>query len=202
MPIRRGALCNSLLLRKVHVGQSLTSGVSFVSAKYLLPCHCGQHVVVEPRQAGETVVCSCGVLIQVPTMLGMKALEPAMEETFRANADWGWPHRTLLVGLVLVAAAIAAVILLWSHRPVSSSEIVTPEQIQANARQLTPIQTWTIWETMKQGLDQRIDQPYVDAMTRFHIWMTVAAICLVVGAGMTIAGWAKGGRFGVAEEGV
>lgn len=42
-----------------------------VSSKYLLPCLCGQQIPIEPRQAGETVACRCGISLQAPTMRKM-----------------------------------------------------------------------------------------------------------------------------------
>jgi len=167
-----------------------------VSAKYLLPCHCGLHIVIEPRQAGETVVCSCGVSLQVPTMLGMSALEPVIEESTAppAEADWGWPHATLLIGLVMVAAAFVLVVLVYWNRPISRFDVITPEQIRETARQLPPVRTWDAWEMMKQGLDQRTDQPYADAMTRFRIWRVATAVLALAGVGLVVAGLAMGGR--------
>jgi hypothetical protein len=46
-------------------------------AQYLLPCTCGQMVRVESAQAGGRAVCSCGKELAVPTLRGLKALEPA-----------------------------------------------------------------------------------------------------------------------------
>jgi hypothetical protein len=42
--------------------------------KYSLTCECGQSQPVEPRQAGQSLICACGKTLQVPTMLQIKRL--------------------------------------------------------------------------------------------------------------------------------
>ena len=50
-----------------------------VSTKYLLPCSCGKSVPVETSQAGQEVVCECGLTLTVPSMLKIKKLQQADE---------------------------------------------------------------------------------------------------------------------------
>lgn len=50
------------------------------STKYLLPCECGQSIVIEVGQAGQLVTCACGKAQEAPTMRGIRALAPAEAE--------------------------------------------------------------------------------------------------------------------------
>ena len=158
--------------------------------KYLLPCPCGLETVVEPRQAGETVRCACGSSLQAPTLLEMSALDPAPEETrARPNVpSWGAWHRVMLVGAALVSAALVAAVWLYVQRPVSRFAF-DPDEILRAVQHMPPRQTWENWEAVKQGLDRRTDQEYVDALVRFHVWegvfgglAAIGVVLLAVGA--------------------
>jgi hypothetical protein len=163
-----------------------------MSAKYLLSCGCGQRNVVGPPQAGETIVCQCGAALEVPAMLAMTALEPAPTDSMRAAADsvWGWRQQMLLLGVVLVSAAMALGVWLYVKRP--PADIVDPENIQRTARRFPPALTWTVWQTMKQGLDRRVDQDAV-RNREIHGWMVAgAAILGLLGAALAVAGLSAG----------
>jgi hypothetical protein len=160
-----------------------------VTAKYLLPCSCGQQVVIEPRQAGETIPCFCGAPLQVPTLLDMAALDPAPPELAATPPapTWGWKHRLQLSGVVLLLLAIILGVLLHFERPIAPFDTINPEQLQQDARKLTPSRTWDIWEMMKQGLDRRTDQKYADAMFRFRVWQAAVAGVALCGIAMIVA---------------
>ncbi|MGL6195868.1 MAG: hypothetical protein ACRC2T_13715 [Thermoguttaceae bacterium] len=51
-----------------------------MAQKYLLPCTCGESVPIETTQAGQTVTCSCGLQLQVPTLLKIKKLPEYKEQ--------------------------------------------------------------------------------------------------------------------------
>ncbi len=161
-----------------------------MSANYLLPCRCGQRLVVEPRRAGETIICSCGASLQIPTMLEMARLEPAPVESVASPADsgWSWRQRMLLVGIVLVSVAIFAGFLVFISQPIPPINQIDPEQIQENAKRLSPVRTWEIWQAMKQG-PGRIDQRYAAALVRFHAWAGITAVVAAIGGAFLIMGW-------------
>jgi hypothetical protein len=164
-----------------------------VSAKYFLPCRCGQQVVVEPRQAGQTVVCPCGEMLPVPTMLEITALEPVPPEPSlpAAREGWGRAQRMVLLGGVMLFLAIVAGIALQRTRPVAQSDIFDSESIRESAKTLSPPATWYYWTQMKQGLDRRTDQQYEAAMVRFRVWMVMAVIAALCGAALIGIGVAK-----------
>ena len=161
-----------------------------MSAKYLLPCRCGQQIPVEPRQAGQKVVCSCGATMQVPRLLEIMALEPAPDESNAppAAASWGWRQRTKLLGSILLSVAVLAAVLLLMNRPISRFQEVSPEEVLRNAHKMTPTETWNYWQWAKQGLDRRTDQQHAAAVVRFRIWLAATAIVALTGGGLIVLG--------------
>jgi hypothetical protein len=155
-----------------------------VTAKYLLPCSCGRRIIVEPRQAGETIACPCGASVQAPTLLRMTSLEPApvVSELVAQSSGsaWGPRNQMRLLGGLLVLAAIIGGVWLFFQRPTSRFDAVDPEQLRETAKNLPPLRTWQIWEQMKQGLDRRIDQQYVrDLYIAYFARGFVIALALV-----------------------
>jgi hypothetical protein len=75
---------------------------------YLLPCpSCGAKNPVETRQAGETVPCACGKPLSVPTLRGLRQLEPAANEAPPPEAapKRGWsPIHGFMFSLGLIVA--------------------------------------------------------------------------------------------------
>jgi len=164
-----------------------------VTVKYLLPCACGQKVLVEPRQAGESVVCACGSPLDVPTLLGITALERVEEEPEpRAPPEqWGKRQRLLLLGTVVFAFAVAGGIWLLMHQPKSPFDAIDPEQIRQSAQTLRVWQSWEAWQSMKVGLDRRTDQQYAAAVTRFRIWLGVVVTLTLTGTALIAVGMKK-----------
>jgi hypothetical protein len=178
-----------------------------VSAKYLLPCRCGQNVVVEPRQAGETTVCSCGQSLPIPTYLEMTALEPAPDEPVAPvpGSTWGWRQQMVLVGIVLLSAAVAVGILAYTSRPITPIEVfdLNKSQVEENAKNLSPVKTWLFWNNMKQvGLIRHTNPKYEAAMVVFRVEQTVAVALALAGLALIgIGGRKKKGAMQSAEVG-
>jgi hypothetical protein len=159
-------------------------------------------VVVEPRRAGETIVCSCGESLQVPTMLEMAALEPAPPEPVAPSSGpaWNWRQGMLLLGgfFVLAAIVIGAVVYHWD-RPIPQADQISPEQFRAMAGKLTPTQTWAVWESMKQGLDRRTDIQYEILLAHYHGLLSIDAVLALIGIALIAVGIWKTGRQGDRE---
>ncbi len=166
-----------------------------MSNKYLLPCRCGQQIIVEPREAGQTSVCPCGQSFLIPTMLEMARLEPAPAEASPpAEHVWGWQHGLVLSGVALVVMAVALACLVRWFRPVAPIDAIDPEALRQSAGKLTPLQTWHYWGLMKQGLDRRTDQIYEAALTQYHIWESVAGVGALAGVALIGVGVGIGKR--------
>jgi hypothetical protein len=164
-----------------------------VSAKYLLPCRCGQNTVVEPRQAGETVVCPCGQTLPIPTLLEMAALEAAPAETpLPSRAAWGSRHGLMFLGAALVVVGMGFGIFFHYYRPIPPIDTIDPETIRQGAKHLPPAVTWRYWRMMKQGLDRRTDQKFADDMTVYYWKQGFAAILTISGFVLIVTAVAKG----------
>jgi hypothetical protein len=172
-----------------------------VSAKYLLPCRCGQTVTIESRQAGETVTCVCGETLSVPTMLGIIALEAAPDASSQQSANrWEWRQRLLMLGAVMLVAAVIAAIWLYKTRPISITELIDPEMVRQKVGEWPPALSWKIWELRKLGLDRQTDRAYEAALVRFHVWETTAAIVAVIGLVLVALGIATKRRAVAADH--
>jgi hypothetical protein len=173
-----------------------------MGVKYVLPCPCGVQTNVEPRQAGQIILCSCGAPLQVPTLLDMTALEPASVDLAPESAPevWGSGDRLRLIGAMLVLAALIGGLWLYFARPISRFNLIDPEQIRQNAQKLPASQTWALWQQMKQGLDRRTDEQYAEAVLRFRLWQAVIAGATLVGVALIAAGAAMAKRGGHAPH--
>jgi hypothetical protein len=84
------------------------------SMKYLLPCPaCNSPLPVETGQAGQTIRCTCGNSVEVPSIRGLRTLEPLADERPAAST---WTKRkgllflgaALSIGGLIAAGAVAA----------------------------------------------------------------------------------------------
>lgn len=73
-------------------------------SKYFLPCECGKGIAVDVRQAGQQIACECGQLLEVPTLRGIRALEPVgeIEPSSRQTADWNSSRGTIFAGSLIL----------------------------------------------------------------------------------------------------
>lgn len=113
-------------------------------ATYLLPCSCGRETPVEPRQAGETVLCECGRTCAVPTMREIQNLHPASipfpTTTATAKPAWGNPQRFLVVGLMVFVLAVIVAIVLYRQIPPRFAGIPSPEAEREIIKHLSLVQ--------------------------------------------------------------
>ncbi len=161
-----------------------------MGVKYLLPCSCGRETVVEPRQAGETVLCACGLPLQIPTLLEMTSLETAGQEAVGepAPAAWQTRDRVVLLGTLLTAAAVVAGIWLDFKRPHSNFEI-DPYEVWRSAQRMSPSMAWTEWQRMKKtGIDLRTDTKYSRDLLANHVGLGVAVVIGLVGVALIAGG--------------
>jgi hypothetical protein len=103
---------------------------------YLLSCTCGQKLTVSSRQAGESLRCSCGTMLEVPTMRGLRELEAVQPAGTPRAGSWGGRQQAVLL---LVACAIGlcgiAGYLAWTRPPDPTP--APPPVVEANV----PLQT-------------------------------------------------------------
>lgn len=143
--------------------------------KYLLPCSCGEKITIEISQAGQTVPCSCGNTLDVPTMQGIRQLEPFLESQSEAEASssYGGVIGVALIGLMIFAAG--ALYTGWEsmRRP-----------ILIDMDYLSPWDTWLIWEQdLHEGvrIPEFAESPYLKAMKEHRRYMAVGIAFTVLG---------------------
>ena len=115
-----------------------------MSAKYLLPCSsCGEKIPVEVGQAGQQIECDCGASLDIPTMVGIRALqrvEPSPEDQ-RPISRWEARHGVLLVGAVITVAALCMAAYVHQIRP-----------RMIDVEEMDPFQTWLAWQFLREGV--------------------------------------------------
>ena len=128
--------------------------------QYLLPCTCGQKVRVANAQAGGQVQCVCGQRLSVPTLRGLRSLEPAPPEAnVKAAAGWSRLHGAVFAAALLVATGGAAIAVYhgWRYLQVMPfAKDYSPDVIRAEAAhidELSPVETLTHWSKLvEEGL--------------------------------------------------
>ncbi len=168
--------------------------------KYNLPCPCGDYVVIEPRQAGQTVNCSsCGESLEVPKFREISKLEPAERKTEKKPADkaaWSPVQGGLFVGgivCVLVGLGIASYFF-WesskynAERPTLDQIYYTPESNE-RLEQAGGVEMLAIWdEVTRDGLVRTGKPGWLQAqeiMQTYQIVGGIGAFIALAGASMT-----------------
>lgn len=107
-----------------------------MSNQYLLPCECGRTLPIEVHQAGQSLTCSCGKQLTVPSLRAIRQLPAATAEAGPASAKsadagkkWGPLQGTVFfLGAILFIAGIA--ISAHSYYIYSLASQVKPDQTQ------------------------------------------------------------------------
>lgn len=165
-----------------------------MSSKFLLTCSCGRQHVVQPSQAGDRVLCECGVQLDVPTLRRLKTLPPAAEEaTEKKQAAWGPSQGLMMSGAAILLLALVMTGYLYMKRPAPPELDVQRSALTKEAIQnVTLAQSWEIWlDFRERGLGDRVFNTVIDyeqkklENTRM---LTLAAALGAVGALVLLAG--------------
>ncbi len=157
---------------------------------YLLPCACGRELLIEPRQAGETVRCECGRTCAVPTMREIQALRPAPVAGSMPAAEkpaWGNPQRFLVAGLVVCLLAAIAAVILYTQFPAHFAGIASPEKVRQHVKGLSPQGTRQYFhQWILPGID--IPEQAVVQSKRSSVYLGMAALACLGAIGLILAG--------------
>ena len=86
--------------------------------KHLLPCNCGRSIEVQPSQAGQTISCTCGKSLQIPSMLQVKALPVARdnstEKIVEKTKKPGNPYKSAIIMCLLGIACSVLWGIFWT----------------------------------------------------------------------------------------
>ena len=81
-----------------------------MSQRFLLPCECGQSLVVQIGQAGQDITCACGRTVTVPGMREIRRLQAADPDA-AAQSDCRAPAAGLSPARVVFALGVAVAFL-------------------------------------------------------------------------------------------
>ena len=162
------------------------SGVAIVT-KYLLPCSCGEKTTIEISQAGQTIQCSCGKSLDIPTMQGIRRLEPFLESEseVKASSYGGVIVGVALIGLMIFAAGGTYTGWKSTRRP-----------IPVNMDYMSPWDTWLMWQSLREGvrIPEFAESPYTKAMKEHRRYMAMGTVFTILG-GLIITGAAVANFF-------
>jgi len=123
-------------------------------------------------------------------MRELRSLEPLAADSHAQAAEdgWGARHGLIMLGLVAVVVAGTMAVYFYRQRPVAPVAFFTEEKLQASTEQLTLLQTYQVWEQMRQGLHgkRRIDKAYHDAMKAYCIRLGVTGVVLLAAVGLVV----------------
>ncbi|MBI3838225.1 MAG: hypothetical protein HY288_09875 [Planctomycetia bacterium] len=121
-------------------------------SNFRLSCTCGQSVSVSASQAGQTVRCSCGAQLEVPTLRGLREL-PLSDAPADAKRPSNWENRQRAIfSLVLISlCALALGGYLWTKLPTIRPQ-ATPEQIKDFFAAGKPAEVYDAFQELQKGL--------------------------------------------------
>jgi hypothetical protein len=120
-----------------------------MSNEYLLPCQCGRTNRVNARQAGETIECTCGTKLDVPTMRELRHLEPVAAGTSRAKTVWGPRQGLAFIGLLTVVLSLGACGYFYFRVMPPARDFTTSQEDLDKTR---PRDAWMYWRAARQGI--------------------------------------------------
>ena len=151
---------------------------------YILPCPCGRNLIVQPRQAGETLQCQCGRDSSVPTMGEIRRLQPAEGPAAVATeSKWGSSQRFLVFGisLILLAGIVAAV--LGSLQYADHLRFLAEVQRQHDAALHLP--PWTAIQIYRYriapGIETPLDERFQGSREKMEVGMVIAGMTAIFG---------------------
>jgi hypothetical protein len=165
-----------------------------LQVKYLFPCKCGQRLTVEPRQAGEIIVCTCGQSHEIPTLLQLKKLEPLIVEDDFAPSAWGLAHGLILLGIVILicCTGLASCLLFLVGPPQSPFSRKSPEAIYEMAQNLSPREAWRIWISLREyGFDPQkhwMERRFFEKVAEYKVLWILLVPVFLLGATFIISG--------------
>ena len=181
-----------------------------MSQRYLLKCSCGTEHAVETAQAGDTISCTCGESLQVPSFRDLQKLPPVRDpeaDIRKPRRSWH-PIQGLLFGVGAVLFLVPAVwgISIEIHR--RSLDMTEDPSIQRelkrnlkNIGNLKIHESYEVWKLLlKRGLGRRNPPAYVLNREMSQYWLTVElqmAVVSLVGLALIVTSlWIQPGRKG------
>jgi len=163
-----------------------------MATRYSLLCPCGNPLIVEATQAGQTIACPCGASTEVPRMSELRALDQVADSVDRQEtprARWTWYQGLLFVaGTLLALVALFALVNLSIFRSkLTGSEppTVTETIVLEDLADVDPEESWLEWQTLRNVDGHRPRNPFrkevYDPRTQTDRYLAIAVCSFVVG---------------------
>ena len=160
-------------------------------SKYLLPCKCGKGVAVDVKQAGQQIACECGLPLEVPTLRGVRALEPVgeIEPSSRRSADWSSSRGMVFAGS-LILFVLGGIVSYFGYEGLRATPNISREVERASFdKSIDSMSLDEMYETWKHirthGLGLRGQNMYVNIRafrTGRQRMLTIGIVLCVVGS--------------------
>jgi hypothetical protein len=165
---------------------------------YLLPCTCGREIMIEPRQAGETVHCECGRACSVPTIREIQNLRrgtvPEGPATPKSRPAWDNSQRLLAAGLLLIVLAAGVVGILYLQLPARYGGRFSPEAEARGVQRLsTAASIMYFRRVIEPGIEITEQADVQSDRSRVLIGMSSASVFAAIG--LILMGIGIAGRF-------
>lgn len=137
-------------------------------SKYLLPCECGKGIAVDVKQAGQQIACECGKLLEVPTLRGVRELEPVRESaaSSRPAAEWNSSRGMIFAGS-LILIALGGVVSYFGYGALRATPNISRElereSFDKSIDEMTLDESYEVWKEVRaHGLTPRGQNMFVN----------------------------------------
>ncbi len=165
-----------------------------MSTKHLLPCRCGKKIEVDVRQAGQTITCQCGAMVDVPTMRQVRQLERAATTGGKTAPRWSPLQGAVFAAGVLIAVISLSVLVVLFVRRIGIDTGKPEVDLKVHADWIHSQDVDTLWEEWMSDLAvqplRRMDPEYLvnrRRVARLDFYMLIAAGTAVFGTVVTAA---------------
>jgi hypothetical protein len=144
-------------------------------SKYVLECSCGNKLPVEIGQAGGRVTCSCGNVVDVPTLRQLRHLPRDTSVVERPVSTWSPRKGLITASLIVVGVIVIANAWSWFTQPKMPTfdPVAYQQEVDARLKKLTPATGWQVWVEYYRPMSER-GFSYLELVNRRQIEAIVA----------------------------
>jgi hypothetical protein len=158
--------------------------------KYLLPCSCGESVAIEISQAGQSVRCPCGNMLDVPTMRLIRQLPPADASPSHKrlrDRSWSLTQRLLFAGgLAIFVGGLGIAGIFQAGRSgldTKESRWDNLERAYQDIDSMTINQTWDLWAMVRtDSIGPYSPPPFIWNRLLSDAWLKTVVVSLAASA--------------------
>lgn len=156
--------------------------------QYLLPCQCGRKTPVDSTKAGQSIECECGAQVEVPTLGGLRKLQPIAQESRPVpTVKWAGRQRVLLVGILICIVGLGIAGYFATDRPEPPQHQRNIKLIPRYVESLSLMQTIQLWSTLERGLPDGLGLEDQNYQKKRQAYLRRTAVALFIsGVGLLV----------------